>query len=110
LSPKATNIKASGVVSEASGTLGKSETHSSPKATNILPMPLSLVKILVHVVFSTKNRSNLILPEKEKDLYSYIGGIVEGNKAKLIIANGTMNHSHFWSHWAGTTSPNSSVT
>ena len=58
-------------------------------------MPQSLVKILVHIVFSTKNRSNLILPEKEKDLYSYISGIVEGNKAKLIIANGTMNHSHF---------------
>src|SRR5215203_4036618 len=58
-------------------------------------MPQSLVKILVHIVFSTKNRSNWILPEKEKDLYSYISGVVEGNKAKLIIANGTMNHSHF---------------
>jgi REP element-mobilizing transposase RayT len=58
-------------------------------------MPQSLVKILVHVVFSTKNRAGLILPEKEGFLYSYISGIVEGNNAKLIIANGTENHSHF---------------
>ena len=58
-------------------------------------MPQSLVKILVHIVFSTKNRTDLILPEKEGLLYSYISGIVEGNNARLITANGTMNHSHF---------------
>ena len=58
-------------------------------------MPQSLVKILVHIVFSTKNRANLILPEMETGLYSYINGIVRGNDARLIIANGTMNHSHF---------------
>ena len=58
-------------------------------------MPQSLVKILVHIVFSTKHRANLILPQTEDSLYRYIHGIVAGNKAKLIIANGTMNHSHF---------------
>jgi len=58
-------------------------------------MSQSLVKILVHIVFSTKNRADLILPETEDGLYRYISGIVEGNKAKLIIANGTMDHSHF---------------
>ncbi len=58
-------------------------------------MPQSLVKILVHIVFSTKNRVDLIAPEIEPDLYRYIHGIVENNGARLIIANGTMNHSHF---------------
>jgi len=58
-------------------------------------MSQSLVKILVHIVFSTKKRADLILPETEDGLYRYISGIVEGNKAKLIIANGTMDHSHF---------------
>ena len=58
-------------------------------------MPQSLVRILVHIVFSTKNRADLILPDAEGSLYSYISGIVEGNKARLIIANGTTNHSHF---------------
>lgn len=58
-------------------------------------MAQSLVKILVHIVFSTKNRANLILPDVETGLYSYISGVVEGNNARLIIANGTENHSHF---------------
>ena len=58
-------------------------------------MPQSLVKILVHIVFSTKNRADLIIPEAEDGLYRYISGIVKGNDARLIIANGTMNHSHF---------------
>jgi putative transposase len=58
-------------------------------------MPQSLVKILVHIVFSTKDRINLITTDIEDDLYGYIHGIVEKNGARLITANGTMNHSHF---------------
>lgn len=61
--------------------------------TNIF-VPQSLVKVLIHVVFSTKNRVNLIVPEIESGLFGYIHGIVENNKSKLIIANGTMNHIH----------------
>lgn len=57
-------------------------------------MPQSLVKILIHVVFSTKNRANLIVPEIESDLFGYMHGIVENNKSKLILANGTENHIH----------------
>ncbi|MFZ1699900.1 MAG: transposase [Pyrinomonadaceae bacterium] len=57
-------------------------------------MPQSLVKILVHVVFSTKNRLDLIHPEVEAALYGYIHGIVENNKSKLIIGGGTANHGH----------------
>lgn len=58
-------------------------------------MPQSLVKILVHIVFSTKNRDDLIVPEIEARLYAYISGIVENNGGRLITANGTTNHSHF---------------
>ncbi len=57
-------------------------------------MPQSLAKILVHVVFSTKSRINLIHPEIEADLYGYMHGIVRNNKSKLIIGNGTADHSH----------------
>jgi putative transposase len=57
-------------------------------------MPQSLVKILVHTVFSTKNRTDLIVPEIEEGLFGYIHGIVEHNKSKLILANGTTNHIH----------------
>jgi putative transposase len=57
-------------------------------------MPQSLVRILVHAVFSTKNRADLIKPEFENGLFSYIHGIVENKKSKLILANGTANHIH----------------
>jgi putative transposase len=57
-------------------------------------MPQSLVRILVHVCFSTKNRVDLINPEIENELFGYLHGIVENNKSKLILANGTTNHVH----------------
>lgn len=57
-------------------------------------MGQSLVKILLHIVFSTKNRANLIKPEFEHELFGYINGIVEGNGAKLFIVNGVEDHIH----------------
>ena len=57
-------------------------------------MPQSLVKMLIHIVFSTKNRADLILPEIERDLFGYLNGIVGNNGSKLILANGTTNHVH----------------
>jgi putative transposase len=57
-------------------------------------MPQSLVKILVHIVFSTKDRRPLIPLEVEGQLYGYIGGIIKHNKAKLIIAGGMDDHIH----------------
>ena len=57
-------------------------------------MPQSLVKILVHVVFSTKNRQRLIHPNIEEALFGYIHGIIENNKSKLLLANGTWDHVH----------------
>ncbi len=57
-------------------------------------MPQSLFKVLIHIVFSTKNRVDLISPEIETTLFGYINGIVENNHSKLIIANGTANHIH----------------
>lgn len=46
------------------------------------------------MVFSTKNRADLIAPEIENSLYGYIHGIVENNNSKLIVAGGTANHIH----------------
>jgi REP element-mobilizing transposase RayT len=50
--------------------------------------------MLVHLVFSTKNRASLITPEIEPNLFGYMHGIVENNKSKLILVNGTSNHIH----------------
>lgn len=52
------------------------------------------VQIFVHIVFSTKNRADLIAPEIEPELFAYIGGIARNNGACLVAANGTANHVH----------------
>ena len=57
-------------------------------------MPQSLVKILVHVVFSTKDRCPSIPLELEPQLFGFVGGIIKNNSARLIIVGGTANHVH----------------
>jgi putative transposase len=57
-------------------------------------MAQTLVKLYAHIIFSTKHRADLILPEIENDLFAYIGGIANNNNSKLIAANGTKNHIH----------------
>ena len=39
-------------------------------------MPHTTTNLLVHFIFSTKQRCALIKPEFEKDLHAYLGGIV----------------------------------
>ena len=58
-------------------------------------MPQSLVKILVHIVFSTKDRIRIIPPEFEPQLFGFISGVMQNNGSKLIIAGGDMDHDHF---------------
>ncbi len=57
-------------------------------------MPQSLVKLLVHVVFSTKHRADFIAPEIEDELYRYLHGIVANNGGVMLAGNGTTNHCH----------------
>jgi len=49
---------------------------------------------LYHIIFSTKNRENLIKQDFKDELYAYIGGIFKGEKGLLICAGGTENHIH----------------
>ena len=57
-------------------------------------MPQSVIKVLVHIVFSTKDRIDLIDPQIEEELYKYIHGVAKNNGSRLITGNGTANHSH----------------
>jgi len=57
-------------------------------------MSQTLTSLLVHVVFSTKDRVDLISPEIEPRLYAYIGGIARKSKSRLLDAGGTANHVH----------------
>ncbi len=57
-------------------------------------MAQTLVSLLVHIIFSTKHRAELIAPEIEPDLYAYLGGIAREHHARLLSAGGTSNHVH----------------
>ncbi|HVH85914.1 MAG TPA: IS200/IS605 family transposase [Terriglobales bacterium] len=47
-------------------------------------------------VYTTSNRQNLIPPEFEKRLYSFIAEIAQEHKIPLIAAGGMPNHSHLF--------------
>ena len=57
-------------------------------------MAQTLVSLLVDLVFSTKNRANLITPEIEPDLYKYISGTLNGLQSPCLKIGGTANHLH----------------
>src|SRR5689334_11766468 len=57
-------------------------------------MAQTLVSLYIHIIFSTKHRADLILPEVKDELFAYAGGIVNNNQSKLIAAGGTTNHIH----------------
>lgn len=57
-------------------------------------MPQSLAQILVHVVFSTKNREALLADDIRDELHAYIGGIAEHQKGTLLKAGSVADHIH----------------
>jgi REP element-mobilizing transposase RayT len=57
-------------------------------------MSHTYISHLVHVVFSTKNRRNLIPADTHERLWSFLGGIARNNGFKAIAIGGTENHMH----------------
>jgi putative transposase len=57
-------------------------------------MAQTLTRLLVHTIFSTRNRANLIKPDLEPDLHAYMGGICRNLDSPLLAAGGTANHVH----------------
>ncbi len=57
-------------------------------------MPSSYAALYYHLIWSTKERQPIILPEWEERLYAYIGGILRTEKNKLLLAGGTADHIH----------------
>jgi REP element-mobilizing transposase RayT len=63
-------------------------------------MPNSYTFLRYHVTFSTKDRFPWISQDWNTDLCSYIGGIVRGQKGKLIEIGGQPDHLHLlFSMW-----------
>lgn len=57
-------------------------------------MSHTYVSDLIHCVFSTKRRRNLIKPDIQSVLWSFLGGIARKNKFKALVIGGTENHVH----------------
>lgn len=50
--------------------------------------------LLVHVIFSTKDRKPLITSDLRQDVFAYMGGIARELKAKALLINGMPDHVH----------------
>ena len=57
-------------------------------------MAQTLTRLLVHVVFSTKERRDLIAPAIEAELHAYLGGICRNRESPALVIGGTENHVH----------------
>ena len=54
----------------------------------------SFIRVYIHYVFSTKGREPYIVPELEKRLWTYMGGIARNNNMQALAINGTEDHTH----------------
>lgn len=57
-------------------------------------MPGAWTQNFYHMVFSTKARAELITPDVEPQLYSFMGGILRDLGCSLLSANGMPDHVH----------------
>src|SRR5205807_2021159 len=57
-------------------------------------MSQSVGRILLHVVFSTKNREATLLPSVREDLYGYMAGVLNARGCVPIQVGGTADHIH----------------
>ncbi len=55
-------------------------------------MPGTYSQILLHAVFSTKERKAWLHSEVADRLYPYIGGVVRAEKGSLYSVGGTADH------------------
>jgi putative transposase len=57
-------------------------------------MPQSLSRVLVHLVYSTKNRLPFLTPAIDPELYAYLASIFRAMDSPALIINGTADHVH----------------
>ena len=57
-------------------------------------MSQSLSKMYVHIVYSTKNRTGILIPAIQSDLYAYSGGILNNLECYPMKIGGYLDHIH----------------
>jgi REP element-mobilizing transposase RayT len=57
-------------------------------------MPQSLANVVLHLVFSTKNRTDWLTPEIREELFPYFVGILKSTGCTPIQVGGHIDHAH----------------
>jgi putative transposase len=57
-------------------------------------MAQTLTRLLLHVVFSTKNRQPFITPEISTELHKYLAGIARNHDSPALAVGGVADHLH----------------
>lgn len=57
-------------------------------------MPQSLSRILIHLVFSTKNRVRCLTPTIQTELHPYLAGVLNGIDCPSLQVGGVEDHVH----------------
>ena len=57
-------------------------------------MAHSYVSSVFHIVFSTKQRMQLIRPDHQPRLWTYLAGIARNHGMQMLAVGGTPNHVH----------------
>jgi REP element-mobilizing transposase RayT len=91
---KARHFKAWVGASPTSGGPGKGLHNPSKPCKGVTSMSQSLANIIVHLVFSTKDRRPLLRDEERAELHAYIAGILKNNDSPLIEINSVRDHVH----------------
>jgi len=59
-------------------------------------MPQSLSRILVHLVFSTKNRERILTPDIQTELHPYLAGTLDNIDCPSLQVGGFEDHVHLF--------------
>ncbi|MGH9431252.1 MAG: IS200/IS605 family transposase [Terriglobia bacterium] len=70
------------------------ERESSPVRDDINTVAHTYTSIVIHALFSTKNREPWIDNEMKDELFAYMGGIVNKLGGHSLLVNGVADHVH----------------
>jgi len=59
-------------------------------------MPQSLSRILIHLVFSTKNRERVLTPALQNELHPYLAGTLDNIECPSLQVGGVEDHVHLF--------------
>jgi REP element-mobilizing transposase RayT len=59
-------------------------------------MPQSLSRILVHLIFSTKDRAPVLTPAIRSELHPYLAVVLRDNDCPSLRVGGAVDHVHLF--------------